>query len=166
MLEAKKKVALVLFRERDQRALNNNRARSFYIHLFFKKSPETKNPRNKGRETLARECVCERLKNGYLVTFDYFLSRNAFLRVFQQSNFGFGKRIAHRKIEIIYNTNNKTNGGHPTDGGAGTPGVNPRDALGGCFVALREHRDRVLGDRVSRVRDEEWAKSCFVEQDF
>jgi len=56
-LKQKKKVALVLFRERDQRALNNNRARSFYIHLFFKKSPETKNPRNKGRETLASVCV-------------------------------------------------------------------------------------------------------------
>ena len=75
----------------------------------------------------------------------------------------FRKESSRAKIErdII-----RYNGGHPTDGGAGTPRVNQRNALGGCFIALREHRDRVLWDRVSRVRDEEWAKSCFVEQDF
>ena len=57
LLEAKiKKVASCSSseRERDQRALNNNRARSFYIKPLLQKEPETKNPRNKGRETLAR----------------------------------------------------------------------------------------------------------------
>ena len=42
MLEAKKKVALVLFRERDQRALNNNRARSFYITSSSKRARDKK----------------------------------------------------------------------------------------------------------------------------
>ena len=59
-LKQKKKVALVLFRERDQRALNNNRARSFYIHLFFKKSPRQKILEIKEERLLhASVCVCD-----------------------------------------------------------------------------------------------------------